>query len=695
MKHLLISIIILSMAFQLRAERTLINFNDDWTFRFSHNVTQKVGVRVNLPHTWNAQDALSGKPDYKRGIGNYEKSIFVPNEWKAKRIFIRFEGANTITNLLLNGKHVGEHRGGYTAFVFELTNILKYGENNTLWVRVNNAEQLEVMPLVGDFNFYGGIYRDVYLMLTDDVCISPLDYASPGVYLKQEKVSATEALVQARILLSNQSVSKKNVVLQLKVKEENKTIIQENKVLVLNPENKNIDVTIPLKFKNPTLWNGETNPFMYQVEVSLVVDNVETDKVIQPLGLRTYSVDANKGFVLNGKPYQLKGVCRHQDRAEIGNALTKSQHDEDMGLMLEMGVNAIRLPHYPHAPYFYDLLDQHGFVVWTEIPFVGPGGYTDQGFINQESFKANGREQLKELIRQNYNHPSICFWGLFNELKEVGDSPFDYITELNNLAHTEDPTRITTSASNIEGDINKITGLIAWNRYDGWYEGMPDCLGTWLDKTHKENPGFKIGISEYGAGASIYQQQDSLKKSSPTSPWHPENWQTYYHIENWKVISQRPYLWGTFIWNMFDFAAAHRNEGDRPGINDKGLVTFDRKNKKDAFYFYKANWNTKQPTLHICDARNLRRTESVVNVLVFSNSGNTELIVNGVSKGVKSPDMFSTITWQGINLSTGKNRIVVKATVNGREITDSCEWNVGDSQVKLLNNKYFTISSTN
>ncbi|MEI6555535.1 MAG: glycoside hydrolase family 2 TIM barrel-domain containing protein [Paludibacter sp.] len=695
MKHLLISIIILSMAFQLRAERTMINFNDDWTFRFSHNVTQKVGVRVNLPHTWNAQDALSGKPDYKRGIGNYEKSIFVPNEWKGKRIFIRFEGANTITNLLVNGKYVGEHRGGYTAFVFELTNTLKYGVNNTLWVRVNNAEQLEVMPLVGDFNFYGGIYRDVYLMLTDDICISPLDYASPGVYLKQEKVSATEALVQARILLSNQSVSKKNVILQLKVKQDNKTIIQENKVLVINPDNKDIDVTFPLNFKNPTLWNGESSPFMYQVEVSLVIDNKETDKVVQPLGLRTYSVDATKGFVLNGKPYQLKGVCRHQDRAEIGNALTKSQHDEDMGLMLEMGVNAIRLPHYPHAPYFYDLLDQYGFVAWSEIPFVGPGGYTDQGFINQESFKANGREQLKEMIRQNYNHPSICFWGLFNELKEVGDSPFDYITELNKLAHTEDPTRITTSASNIEGNINKITDLIAWNRYDGWYEGMPDCLGTWLDKTHKENPGFKIGISEYGAGASIYQQQDSLKKSSPTSPWHPENWQTYYHIENWKVLSQRPYLWGTFIWNMFDFGAAHRNEGDRPGINDKGLVTFDRKNKKDAFYFYKANWNTKQPTLHICDTRNLRRTGSVVKVLVFSNSGNTELFVNGVSMGVKSPDKFSTIAWQGINLSTGKNRIVVKATVNGREITDACEWNVGDNQVKLLNNKYFTISSTN
>jgi len=687
MKHLLISIIILSISLQIRAERTLINFNDDWTFRFSHNVAQKVGVRVNLPHTWNAQDALSGKIDYKRGIGNYEKSIFVPNEWKGKRIFIRFEGANTVTNVLVNGKHVGEHRGGYTAFVFELTNCLNYGENNNLWVRVNNAEQLDVMPLIGDFNFYGGIYRDVNLMLTDEICISPLDYASAGIYLKQEKVSATEALVRARILLSNRSASSKNVTLQLKVKEGDKTIIQENKIIALSPENMNTDTTIPLNFKNPRLWNGETDPFIYKVEVSLIIDNNEIDKVVQPLGLRYYSVDASKGFVLNGKPYQLKGVCRHQDRAEIGSALTKSQHDEDMALMLEMGTNAIRLPHYPHAPYFYDLLDQNGFVVWTEIPFVGPGGYTDQGFVDQESFKANGREQLREMIRQNYNHPSICFWGLFNELKEVGDSPFDYITELNKLAHTEDPTRITTSASNIDGNINKITDLIAWNRYDGWYEGMPNCLGTWLDKTHKENPGFKIGISEYGAGASIYQQQDSLKKSSPTSPWHPENWQTYYHIENWKVLTNRPYLWGTFIWNMFDFGAAHRNEGDRPGINDKGLVTFDRKNKKDAFYFYKANWNMKQPTLHICDERNIRRTNSTANVMVFSNTGAVELYVNGVSMGKKTPDNFSTVTWPAIKLLTGKNNIVVKAANKGAEITDSCEWNVADNQLKLVSSK--------
>jgi beta-galactosidase len=672
----LIFAMLLFISFQLMAERTLINFNNDWTFRFSHHVAQKVGEPVNLPHTWNAQDALSGKYGYKRGIGNYEKSVMIPEKWKGKRVFIRFDGANTVANVLVNGKHVGEHRGGYTAFVFELTNYLNFGEKNSIWVRVNNAEQLDVMPLVGDFNFYGGIYRDVFLMLTDDVCISPLDYASPGVYLKQEQVSEKEALVNARILLSNHSVTKKNAVLQLKVKAVDKTVMHEGKTIVLSGENKDIDITIPLKFNNPRLWNGETDPFMYQVEVTLVVDNKEIDKVVQPLGLRYYSVDANKGFTLNGKPYQLKGVCRHQDRAEVGNVLAKVHHDEDIALMLEMGANTARLSHYPHAPYFYDLLDQHGFVVWSEIPFVGPGGYADKGFVNQESFKANGRVQLKEMIRQNYNHPSIFFWGIFNELKEVGDNPFDYVTELNKLAITEDPTRLTASASNIDGDINKITDLIAWNRYDGWYEGMPSCLGTWLDKTHKENQDFKIGISEYGAGASIYHQQDSLEKSSPLSMWHPENWQTYYHIENWKVIAGRPYVWGSFIWNMFDFGASHRTEGDRIGINDKGLVTFDRKYKKDAFYFYKANWNKKQPTLYIADKRNFRRTDSMANLMVFSNSGVVELYLNGVSVGKKSPDSLSIVNWPGIKLLAGKNEILVKSEMNGAQITDSCEWYV-------------------
>ncbi len=687
MKKPFIYLLFLLATTQLYAERTMIRFNEDWSFRFSHNVAQKVGVKVNLPHTWNAQDALSGKLDYKRGIGNYDKTFFVPKEWKGKRVFIRFEGVNTIANVFLNGKHLGEHRGGYTAFVFELSGRLNYGENNNLQVRVNNAEQLDVMPLLGDFNFYGGIYRDVYLMLTDQVCISPLDLASPGVYLKQSSVTDQLAKVQTRVLISNTFLGVKQIEVELKVKADEQTIVQERRTINLTPAINATELSIPITINKPHLWNGQEDPFIYQVEVNVLSGNQLLDQVIQPLGLRYFKVDNNKGFSLNGKPLRLRGICRHQDRAEIGNALLNSHHDEDVAIMLEMGVNAIRLSHYPHAPYFFDLLDKNGFVTWSEIPFVGPGGYADGGFVDQESFKQNGRQQLKEMIRQNYNHPSICFWGLFNELKEVGDNPFDYITELNKLAYAEDSTRITTAASNIMGEINKISTLIAWNRYDGWYENQPNYLGQWLDKTHAENPKFNIGISEYGAGSSVNHQQDTLVKSVPNSSWHPENWQTYFHMENWKAIAERQFVWGSFIWNLFDFGAAHRNEGDRPGINDKGLVSFDRKIKKDAFYFYKANWNKKVKTVYLSNKRDVWRKSASPSVMVFANTSEVELIVNGKSYGKKSPDNYATIVWKNINLVSGKNKVIAKSKINGQEISDACEWIVEDSQVRLVSAK--------
>lgn len=647
--------------------------NDNWAFRFSHNVSDFKGQRVDLPHTWNTVDALSGKLDYKRGIGNYEKKLFISPEWKGKRLFIRFEGANNVANVFINGKHLGEHRGGYAAFIFELTDKVNYGKENTIMVRVNNAEQLDVMPLVGDFNFYGGIYRDVHLLITDQVCISPLDYASPGVYLTQESVSEKEAKVKAKVLLSNSSAQVATVDILLQIWNGDKLIKKEVRTVNVKSNAQQAE-EIPFIISNPHLWNGLKDPFMYRAEVSLLQNNKEVDQVNQPLGLRYFHVDPNQGFFLNGQHLKLQGVCRHQDRSEIGNALHKEDHDEDMAIMKEMGVNAIRLSHYPHAGYFYDLLDSNGFVAWSEIPFVGPGGYNDKGFVDQDSFKENGKEQLKELIRQNYNHPSVCCWGMFNELKEQGDNPVEYVKELNALAHSEDPTRPTTAASNQEGNLNLITDLIAWNRYDGWYGGMPKNLGEWLDNRHKSFPDQKIGISEYGAGASIYHQQDTLMKTTPNSWWHPENWQTFYHIENWKVIAERPFLWGSFVWNMFDFGAAHRTEGDKPGRNDKGLVTFDRKTRKDAFYFYKANWNKEEKTLYICNKRNTNRQKSVTDIMVFTNVSGAELFVNGKRLGKKSPDKYATICWEAVKLNSGKNLIEVRSTDSKIKLTDSCCW---------------------
>ena len=663
-----------AVSLQAFAQRENILINNDWKFRFSHQVNQNSAQRVDLPHTWNAQDALSGKPDYKRGIGNYMKNLFIRPEWKGKRLFLRFEGANSVSNVFINGRHIGEHRGGYGAFIFEITDKVTYGKDNTVLVRVNNGEQLDVMPLVGDFNFYGGIYRDVHLLLTGQVCISPLDYASPGVYLIQRQVTDKRADVCARVNLSNGDAHPRDVVLKVQVNDGKKTVYEAEKKVTVAPYTDVQAEDIEFSLSDPRLWNGVQDPFMYQAVVLLLENGKETDRVEQPLGLRYYSTDANKGFFLNGKHLPLHGVCRHQERAEVGNALRAEHHEEDTRIMREMGVNAARLAHYPQATYMYDLMDRNGIVVWAEIPFVGPGGYADKGFVDQSSFRQNGKEQLKEMIRQHYNHPSICFWGLFNELKEQGDNPVEYIKELNQMAHREDPTRPTTSASNQGGVLNFITDNIAWNRYDGWYGATPATLASWLDETHRNYPELRIAISEYGAGASIYHQQDSLVQTLPGSWWHPENWQTEYHIQNWKIISERPYVWGSFVWNMFDFGAAHRTEGDRPGVNDKGLVTHDRKVRKDAFYFYKANWNA-DPMVYIAGRRNVERVNEVTDVQVFSNCGEVVLYVNGKQAGKMKPDAQCVCVFKNVRLEKGENEICAcVAAGSSGSVQDRCKW---------------------
>lgn len=656
---------LLLLALNLYADRYIVNLNENWNFRFSNQVNKWSSKRVDLPHTWNSQDALSGNVEYTRGLGNYEKKIFIKSEYKGKRVFVRFEGVNTVATVFINRKYAGEHRGGYSAFVIEITDKVDYGKENSILVRVNNSEQLDIMPLGGDFNMYGGIYRDVNLIVTEDVCISPLDYASSGVKLIQDSVSNEYAKVRNIISLSNGRKVDTKLDLSVKVNDGNKTIKSYSSSVVV-PSLKDISHEIPMEFYKPHLWNGTEDPFMYKIEICIKENGKILDYVSQNLGLRYYRIDPDKGFFLNGKHLKLKGVCRHQDRAEIGNALRKEHHDEDLEIMLEMGVNAVRLAHYPHSEYFYDLMDKNGLIVWAEIPFVGPIIFDEKGFVDSETFKENGKEQLIEMIRQNYNHPSICFWGLFNELKEAGDNPIEYINELNELAHIEDPTRVTTSASNQGGDINFITDVIAWNRYDGWYGGNPGTLGVWLDNLKKSNPNIRVGVSEYGAGASIYHQQDTLKQPNPSGWWHPENWQTYYHIENWKIISSRPFVWGSFVWNMFDFGAAHRTEGDRSGINDKGLVTFDRKNRKDAFYFYKANWNKKEAVLHVVGKRCDKRYSELQNIMAFTNQPEAELFVNGKSYGKVKTDNYCIVKWDNVKLSEGTNEICVK--VNNKKV---------------------------
>ena len=667
----LVAAFLVSMGLQgLHAQRKEILLNADWQFRFSHQVEKNSPRRVNLPHTWNAQDALSGKLNYKRGIGNYEKTLMIPQEWKGKRLFLRFEGANNVADLFVNGFHAGQHKGGYGAFVFEITDNVVYGKQNSILVRVCNAENLEIMPLVGDFNIYGGIYRDVHLVITGPVGISLLDHGSCGVRKKKKKVTRKQASIKALIQLSNSTGTIQAAELKVKVFDGDNLVTETFAPISIQAVD-NDTQALSFSIENPRLWNGVKDPFMYKTEISLWANGKLLDKIEQPLGLRYYHIDPSKGFFLNGEHLQLKGVCRHQDRPEIGNALQAEHHEEDAAIMAEMGVNAVRLAHYPQSEYMYDLMDRYGFVVWAEIPFIGPGGYADEGFVNTDAFKANGKLQLVELIRQHYNHPSICLWGIFNELSMRGDNPVPYLEELNSLAHEEDPTRPTTSASNTDGELNFVTDAIAWNRYDGWYGGIPANLGRWLDHTHAAHPELCIAISEYGAGASIYHQQDTIVKSNPASWWHPENWQTEYHIENWKELSSRPFIWGSFVWNMFDFGAAHRREGDRPGINDKGLVTFDRKVKKDAFYFYQANWRDDIPVLYLTGRRCTERTQEIQTFKAFTNYPEAELFINGASAGKAQTDSLHIARWSRVRLSHGINEVKVVAKGDKGEVTDS------------------------
>lgn len=656
-------------AFGADAQRHDQLLNDNWQFRFGHQVEKNTVARVDLPHTWNAQDALSGRTDYKRGLGHYERRLFVPADWKGQRLYLRFEGANSIADLFVNGRHAGQHRGGYGAFVFEITDFVNYGKANTLRVSVNNAETLELMPLVGDFNFYGGLYRDVHLVRTGPTCISLLDHGSSGIRLVQDSVSKDYAAIRALVALSNGSDTATQAEVLLRLLDGDREVAAQRLTLTLPPDS-SVEGSLPVSLRRPHLWDGRRDPFRYRAEVSLWRNGHEVDRVEQPLGLRYYHIDPERGFFLNGRHLPLRGVCRHQDRSEVGNALRREHHDEDAAIMAEMGANAVRLAHYPQTEYFYDLMDRYGFIVWAEIPFVGPGGYSDEGFVNLPAFRQNGRQQLVELIRQHYNHPSIVVWGLFNELSMRGDDPVPYIKELNDLAHREDPTRLTVAASNTDGALNFVTDAMAWNRYDGWYGGTPAGLGQWLDHMHTTHPDLRIAISEYGAGASLYHQQDTLVKTVATSFWHPENWQTHYHMANWREISARPFVWGSFIWNLFDFGAAHRHEGDRVGINDKGLVSFDRRTRKDAFYFYKANWNKEIPLLYLAERRCTRRTRPVQTFMAFTNQPEAELFVNGTSCGHAKTDSLGTVRWNGVRLRPGQNEIRVVSGRGTHQLTD-------------------------
>lgn len=643
--------------------KEVISLDKSWKFHLMNNASASQTQTVNLPHTWNREDALAGNGLYYRGLCTYSKTLQMEESWRKKRLFLRFEGASMVADVFINNNYVATHLGGYTAFNVEITDFIRFDKENKIEVKVNNAMRMDLIPLDGDFNFYGGLYRNVSLLISDSVCISPLHYGSTGVYITQRKISGEKALFGVDVLLSapEKSIGKEVEISFTLYDANHRSLLSEKKTQrISNVADK---VRFDLSLLKPHLWNGVEDPYLYEGVTTLSVDGRKVDEVSENVGFRFFSVNTDSGFTLNGKPYQIHGVCRHQDREGYANALLPAQHREDLSLIREMGANAIRLSHYPQADYFHQLMDKAGVIGWAEIPLIGE-------YVNSEAFRMSTKEQMKELIYQNYNHPSILFWGLFNELGTDCDSPTSFLKELNAMIYSIDSTRLTTAATNTDADFNFVTSLMCWNRYDGWYYGEPKNLGDWADYMHKNFPQLKLGVSEYGAGASIDQHQEKRQKPDPGNSFHPENWQTYYHIESYRAISSRPFIWGSFVWNMFDFAVAHRNEGDKIGRNDKGLVTYDRKVRKDAFYFYKANWNQKEKFVYIAERRFDVRTENPVNITVFSNLPKVELLVNGVSLGVKKVEDLHLFQWKDVFLKPGNNHILVKSGNH----TDTCEW---------------------
>ena len=629
---------------------------------------------VSTPHCWGWQEAQRGDKNYYRGPGWYRRELDILPQ-SGQRYFLRFEAASSVADVYFNGNFVGEHRGAFGAFCFEVTTNLSSSGTNVLAVRVNNAPQPDISPLSGDFAFYGGIYRPVHLIVADENCFTLTDHASPGVAWLQTSVSQKRAVLDVTAEISNGVRHPETLTVAAHLYDANGKDVAATSQSVLVSSNAAAEpcwlrVIVP----HPHLWNGRPDPYLYRAVVELRSGSRLLDTVEQQIGLRSYYVDPDKGFFLNGKPYPLHGVDKHQERWDKGWAVSDADLDEDISLIKELGATCVRCAHYQHSDYFYGLCDRAGILVWAELPQVDIINSTDQ-------FEETSRNQLLDLIRQNLNHPSIFVWSLFNEQRPGSPGLYRELQDLNIVAHGEDPTRPTIGATDTESlpQMEKIPSLIGWNMYPYWYwkPGASTNLSAHLDSLRLTSRQGGFCISEYGAGANVLQHEQNPSQPKTTSRWHPEEWQALVHERDWAVFKTKPYIWATFAWCMFDFTSPGRHEGAAPSRNDKGLVTADRKIKKDAFYFYKANWSD-EPVLYITDRRFVERTNAMTDVKIYSNAKHVELFVNNTSLGGKSDGTDGVFVWNNVTLKSGDNDIEAKADRDGKSLDDSCVWKLSE-----------------
>ena len=618
--------------------RQVININSKWAFsKETDRVPESMPNRwvwVNLPHTWNNIDGQDGDNDYYRGTAFYAKQIRKTDLPDAEKYYLEFCGANASADVYVNGKKLAHHDGGYSSWRVEITGELK--EENLIVAAVDNSVNNTVYPQHADFTFYGGLYRDVNIIAVNDSHFDLDYYGSKGIMVTP-KVEGKDAKVNVEVFVTNK---KNGQQLVYKILDADKNVVAEKTTE---------DEQISFDIKNANLWDGRKNPYLYTAIACLYEGKQLLDSVCTRFGCRSYKIDPQKGFILNGREYPLRGVSRHQDWWGLGNALQKKHHKKDMDLIAEMGANTIRLAHYQHDQYFYDLCDEYGMVVWAEIPYISN---------HMPTGRENTISQMRELIVQNYNHPSIVVWGLSNEITMSGKSDEDLIENhkiLNNLAHDLDNTRPTCiaciTACSMDDPYIQIPDVVSYNHYFGWYGGDTSMNGPWFDAFHEKFPNIPIGCSEYGCEALNWHT------SNPEQGDYTEEYQAYYHEELIKQLFSRKFIWATHVWNMFDFGADARNEGGENGQNHKGLVTFDRKYKKDSFYAYKA-WLSDEPFVHICGKRYIDRVEPYTKVTVYSNLDEVELFANGSSLGKqKSKEHFFYFNVP----NSGCTRLVAKA----------------------------------
>lgn len=690
--------------------RYIESFNGDWRFL---KLTKKDGLaqlkveapdfddsqweKVTLPHTWNDKDGCDGQSGadeeeegYYRGLGGYRKRCYFSyDDFAGKSVFLEFEGANTVSELYVNGRYAGIHKGGYSAFRFNITDFIGLDQENVIAVKVNNAPTDYIAPIrdQGDFTKMGGIYRGVKLIAVSLIHIDLSDYGSSGIYVTPKNITEESADIDIEVKLTNESDKPGSVEIKADILNAEGVKVSQCTLTKELSANSKDSAVFSMQLSCPILWNGRENPYLYAANIVLSQDGAELDGYSQSFGVRTYNIDREKGFFLNGKYLDLHGVCYHQDSFENGWAMTKQQRERDYNMMLDMGCNSVRMAHYQHGSYEYELCDRLGVAVWTEIGLVNKmsADETDALAI-AEGFIENTKQQLTELIRQNYNHPSIIVWGISNELHQMSDEIFDIYTELCALANAEDKTRLITFADNqCWGKFLEMPAdVVGCNKYFGWYKeaGGTEAFGKWFDGYHQNNNKQPVCVSEYGGGAAISQHKDNIVWLDDIDPWgerHYENYQSLLHEQIWAQLSERNYIWGKYIWCMFDFASDGRREGDTKGQNDKGLVTRERV-KKDSFFFYRSVWND-EPMVHITEKRFTSRPCQVPLVKVYSNAERAELFVNEKSCGTiesQSLDpLYPTVfTWKNVSLEVGReNKIKAVAYLrDGNVLEDTAVW---------------------